>query len=125
VKASAIVAAAAILGGIGISMYAFVAGATPYVGAKEALSRPNEQVHVAGTILHESVALDVKTGTLTFTLRDDYGVDIPVTYKGGKPGNFDAAPKASVLGTAVGTRFEAREIRTQCPSKYETADPAS
>lgn len=124
VKLSAIAAFCAVVAGIGISIYAFVTSATPYVTAREAASQPGTDVHVAGKILHETARLDARTATLEFVLEDDEGTKMPVVYASGKPGNFDSAPKASVLGAYRDGKFVAREIRTQCPSKYES-DQAS
>ncbi len=120
-KPGAIIAATAAVAGIGVSIFAFVAGATPYVSAKEAQSTPGRNVHVAGEILHQTARLDLRTGHFYFELADDHGTRLPVEYHNGKPGNFDSAPKASVIGAYDDGRFVATQIKTQCPSKYESS----
>lgn len=119
-KPAAIVAAIAAVGGIVISIYAFVAGATPYVSAKTVIENPGRKFHVAGEILHETARLDLRSGVFSFLIRDDEGTDLAIEYSKGKPGNFDSAPKVSALGVYENGRFVATEVKTQCPSKYES-----
>lgn len=119
-KPGAVLAAIAAMAGIGISIFAFVAGATPYVTVEEAKADPGRSVHIAGEILHDTARLDIKTGLFVFDIKDDDGSLLTVEYPKGKPGNFDSAPKASVLGAYEGGRFIATQIKTQCPSKYES-----
>ncbi|MCH8274313.1 MAG: cytochrome c maturation protein CcmE [Armatimonadetes bacterium] len=124
-KTGAIIAVLAAGAGIGLSIYAFMAGATPYVTAREAEARAGSRVHVAGEIDHDSVAFDLDTGVLEFELVDEEGVRMPVVFEGVKPGNFDSAPTASVAGEFVDGRFHATDIKTQCPSKYESVEEGS
>lgn len=108
--------------GIGFAIYAFIANSSPYVTAKEALARPGTDVHIAGRILHDTAKYDIKRATLSFTLKDDTGHPIDIVFQGAMPGNFDAAPKASVAGAVKSGKFHAHAIKTQCPSKYEAAE---
>ncbi len=118
-KSGAIFAFAVALIGIGLSVFAFVSSSTPYVTAKEAIAQAGTNVHVAGKIAHETSKLDLKSNQFSFILIDDSGYKIKIQYPKGKPGNFDNAPRASVMGTVQNGVFEATEIKTQCPSKYE------
>lgn len=105
---------------MGLGVYAFVANASPYVSAKDALRNSGKVVHVAGDIAHQTVRADAAAQTLSFILIDDAGDKLPVVYKGMRPANFDSAPKASVTGKAQNGVFVAEKITTQCPSKYES-----
>jgi cytochrome c-type biogenesis protein CcmE len=120
VKLGAIIAFMVALTGVAIAIFAFVATATPYVSAKEAQTNPGLRVHVAGSIDHATVRNDVQGQKLYFDLIDDQGTKMSVVYLGVKPSNFDSAPKATVAGTYKEGAFYAKELRTQCPSKYET-----
>lgn len=120
-KPAAIVATIAAAVGIAISIYAFVAGATPYVPAQTAVENPGRKFHVAGEILHETARLDLRSGVFSFRIKDDDGTELAIEYSKGKPGNFDSAPKVSVLGAYENGRFVATEVKTQCPSKYESS----
>lgn len=116
----AVIAVIIALAGIGVGIYSFVANTTPYVTAKEASAMPGEYVHVAGKILHETAQYDIANSLFRFEIVDDQGDKLRVIYKGQKPGNFDSAPKASIAGRFMDGAFQADEIKTQCPSKYET-----
>ncbi len=59
------------------------------------------------------------TNTLTFTLIDEKDNSEFVTYNGSKPNNFDIAPMVVVKGRYEDGKFNASEILTKCPSKYE------
>ncbi|MCL6624721.1 MAG: cytochrome c maturation protein CcmE [Fimbriimonadales bacterium] len=119
-KSGALLAILAILAGIGLSVYSFIQAGIPYVSARVALQQPGTRVHVAGRIEHSSAKYDALKGVLEFTLIDQEGTRLPVRYKGSKPANFDQAPTCSIAGTVKEGVFEATDIKTQCPSKYES-----
>ncbi|KAA0224887.1 MAG: hypothetical protein AKCLJLPJ_01178 [Fimbriimonadales bacterium] len=121
-KPGPIIAAAVIVVGITLSVYAFVTSATPYVSATEAAAQPGKVVHVAGEIDHASARLDLRTNRFEFVLVDEFGERMPVVCETGKPANFDGAPKASVEGAYRDGKFRATGVKTQCPSKYESAE---
>lgn len=123
-KLGAIIAFMVALTGVAIAIFAFVATASPYVSAKEAQAVPGQHVHVAGNIDHSTARNDVQTQKLYFDLIDDQGERMSVVYLGAKPPNFDSAPKATVAGTYKEGAFYAKELRTQCPSKYEAESKA-
>ena len=110
------------IAGLGLGVYAFMANASPYVSARDAALRRGENVHVAGEIDHASARASIQDEHFEFTLIDDRGDALAVTYRGMKPGNFDSAPTASVQGTYEAGKFHAEKITTQCPSKYETEE---
>lgn len=119
-KPGALLALLAALAGISLSVYSFIQAGTPYVSAKVALQQPGTRVHVAGKIDHTSIKYDAQNGVLVFTLIDQEGVPLPVRYLGSKPANFDQAPTCSIVGAVKNGIFEATDIKTQCPSKYES-----
>jgi cytochrome c-type biogenesis protein CcmE len=120
VKPGAIIAALLAATGLGLGVYAFMVNASPYVSAKQALATPGQRVHVAGKIDHDSAKTG--EGTFSFVLVDDAGDALPVVYHGMKPGNFEAAPSASVEGKCEDGVFVASRVSTQCPSKYEAEE---
>lgn len=119
-KLGAIFTAVVAAGAIGVGTYAFLAGANPYLTVKEARNRPGVTCNVAGDLVRESVRSDLTAGMLSFSIKDANGELLPVVYKGSKPGNFDSAPKVSVLGTYENGTFHAERILVKCPSKYES-----
>lgn len=120
-KIGAVLAIIAAIAGVGMTLYAFLSSASPYVSANEAAANPGKRVHVAGKIDHSSVKVERDMGTFEFDLIDDHGDRLRVRYGKAKPGNFDMAPKASVSGEYRDGVFIANDLKTQCPSKYEAA----
>jgi len=120
-KFGAILAIVVAIAGVGMTLYAFLSSASPYVSAREAAANPGKRVHVAGEIDHSSVRMSLGMGAFEFDLIDEHGERLRVRYGKAKPGNFDMAPKASVSGQYWDGVFVADELRTQCPSKYEAA----
>lgn len=123
-RVGAIVTAIVAIGAVSVGTYAFLANASPYVTVKEAMSEPGRTCNVAGELLHETVRSDLAAGILTFQIKDDDGGTLPIVYKGSKPGNFDSAPRVSVLGAYKDGSFVAERILVKCPSKYEGGDKA-
>ncbi|MEW5883546.1 MAG: cytochrome c maturation protein CcmE [Armatimonadota bacterium] len=120
-KFGAVLAIIVAIVGVGMTLYAFLSSASPYVSAKEAAANPGKRVHVAGEIDHSSVKMSLGMGAFEFDLIDDHGDRLRVRYGKAKPGNFDMAPKASVSGEFRDGMFLADDLKTQCPSKYEAA----
>lgn len=121
-KFGAVLAIIVAIVGVGMTLYAFLSSASPYVSAKEAAANPGKRVHVAGEIDHSSVKMSLGMGGFEFDLIDDHGDRLRVRYGKAKPGNFDMAPKASVSGEFQDGVFLADDLKTQCPSKYEAAE---
>ena len=109
-----------VVGAVSLGGYAFFASASPYVTAKQARSQPGVTCNVAGALLRESIHNDLAAGELRFAIKDADGETLPIVYKGSKPGNFDSAPRVSVLGVFHGDAFQAERILVKCPSKYES-----
>lgn len=94
-----------------------------YLTVSEALAggTTTNQVRVAGYVVPGTIEQDPKTLEASFVIADE-GAELPVIYKGVLPDAF--VPEASVIveGRYVsGQPFEAKQIMTQCPSKYEAA----
>ncbi len=62
---------------------------------------------------------DRENNILTFYMRDDSGTEMKVVYKGSLPNNFESATSMVVTGKYKNGHFEASDILTKCPSKYE------
>jgi cytochrome c-type biogenesis protein CcmE len=54
-----------------------------------------------------------------FHMIDEKDHNFKVVYTGARPNNFDMAESIVCKGIANGEVFEAKEILTKCPSKYE------
>lgn len=79
-------------------------------------------VQVRGTWVREA-PMSFKDAKFTFQMKDDSGSIKQVVFEGGKPNNFEESKELVCKGKLHGETFEAKEILTKCPSKYEgTAD---
>ncbi len=113
------------LAGIGLigGFIAFGAGAfksslTPYVSFEVARSARGA-VQVAGSLVPHSTRYDPERGALLFTLANEGGDTLAVTYKGVKPGNFEEATQIVAIGRFNGSALEAERLLVKCPSKYQ------
>ncbi len=83
-----------------------------------------KKVQIKGRwVERESTTYDQSNNLFRFILEDEDGTRIPVVYRGGKPNNFELAESVVVRGRIDGSVFEASNILTKCPSKYEGSAP--
>jgi cytochrome c-type biogenesis protein CcmE len=66
---------------------------------------------------------DIKKSEFHFYLKDEDGKMLPVIFSGAKPNNFEIAKSVVVKGRYKEGSFQATEILTKCPSKYEAQSP--
>lgn len=119
-KRSYIIGAVVVALAMIMAMYSFRSTLTTYVSVGEAKVSPRP-VQVAGIVVRESKAYNLRNNTLMFTLREDSGDEMPVEYDGHKPANFDDVTKIVVTGKYNTAKqvFVARELLVKCPTKYE------
>lgn len=93
---------------------------TPYVTTvAQARTIKDKPMQFIGSIVKGKTSYDSSADRLTFSLKDSKGRTLRVRYEGIKPGNFDTADKAVVRGVFRGTEFDADQVLTKCPSKYQ------
>lgn len=114
-----------IVGSIIIIVFLVVAGIsffstkTDYSDFEKA-KKTSSSVQIIGSVVKENpVDYNPQSNTLEFTLKDKSDQIAQVSYLGAKPNNFDIAPYIVVKGKFEGNVFQAREILTKCPSKYD------
>ena len=97
-----------------------------FMPQREALT--NEGVRVAGRVRNGTVQWDAKTLDLAFTMGDfapESAVSMQVRYKGLLPDMFAEGRDVIVEGKyGHDGVFQARQVLTSCPSKYEAEDKA-
>ncbi len=80
------------------------------------------KVQVAGTYdAAKGSHYDVASNTFSFYMKDSTGAEMPVKYNGVRPNNFEIAPSVVCVGKVENGVFEASEILTKCPSRYENS----
>src|SRR5689334_18235024 len=78
------------------------------------------RAQVAGTWVKEmGCRYDTRTDEFHFTMKDDKGTALPVVLHGPKPNNFELATSVVATGSVENGHFEASDLLTKCPSKYE------
>ena len=119
-KKSYIIGAVVVVAAIVMAMQSFKSTLTAYVTVSEAKAS-KRPVQVAGVAVKGTPRYDLKTSSLVFTLREDGGDEMVVSYDGPRPGNFDEVTKVVAIGKYETKRqvFEARELLVKCPTKYE------
>jgi cytochrome c-type biogenesis protein CcmE len=104
---------------IGIAALGLVENKIDYSDFQKAQSE-GSRAQISGTWVKEKGAnYDAKTNTFTFSMKDKNGVEMPVKFSGAKPNNFELAPTVVCVGKVESGVFQASDIQTKCPSKYE------
>jgi len=111
---SVVAAAALIFGAI-----SFVETNVEYTDFQTAIAS-HKKVQVKGEWLRDrESAFEASSGKFIFAMRDDHGQEMKVAYDGAKPNNFEIANAIVVKGRYQEGVFQASDILTKCPSKYE------
>lgn len=104
---------------VAIAIYSFNDKKVGYSDIETA-STSGETVQVSGIWLKEmQTEYNSIDNIFTFHIKDDNGTETKVIYEGAKPNNFELADKIVVKGKFHEGHFQASQILTKCPSKYE------
>jgi len=98
--------------------FSFRKSLTPYVSFDEA-KKSSLTVQTIGNILHQETSYDTEKEKLYFVIEDKNKNKMSVEFSGVKPGNFDQATTAVVVGQYKGDVFVAEKVLVKCPSKYQ------
>lgn len=100
---------------------------TPYVSFAEARAATGKSVQITGDLTPEHTSWYSGDEDRLFhflMVEKETGDTLLVAYDGVKPSTFDEATGIVALGSYNGALFQARQVLTKCPSKYEGKDPA-
>lgn len=117
-KAKYVIGIAVILGAAVFGATAFQGSVTPYVNFAQA-KESGDRCQIMGDIIHEETLYETSSQLLLFTIQDEQGIPLEVSYKGIMPGNFEQATSVVAKGHFDGQRFAADELLVKCPSKYQ------
>ncbi len=102
-----------------IGFMSFMDSKIEYVNFTEAKERMRT-VEVKGQWLKDKDSkFDGTSNTFTFYMKDDFNNEMKVVLDGAKPNNFDVAEAVVAKGKMKDGYFQAKEVLTKCPSKYE------
>lgn len=118
-KIKHIIALVVALAFIGVAAFALVDNKVDYSDFQKA-SADGRRAQVSGTYVKEKGAqYDPASNTFRFTMKDHQGHEMPVKFAGPRPNNFEIAPSVVCVGKVEAGVFEATDIQTKCPSRYE------
>jgi cytochrome c-type biogenesis protein CcmE len=104
---------------VGVAAYALIDNKIDYADFSHAQGS-GKRAQISGTWVKEKGAkYDAKANIFTFVMKDHKGTEMPVSFAGMKPNNFEEAPSVVCVGKVEGGVFEASDIQTKCPSRYE------
>jgi cytochrome c-type biogenesis protein CcmE len=114
-----IVAGVIVVGFIIFGSWSFMENNVEYTDVAGAM-KTQKKVQLKGTWNKEKEAyFDPRAGTFTFFLVDDAGKECKVILEGAAPNNFEVATSVVAKGRYRDGVFQATEVLTKCPSKYE------
>ena len=119
-----IIAFAVIGVALGVTLWSFSSGLTPYVTVQSA-RKSGAPVQIRGLILRDQehpVVRDPRRKALRFWIEDANKEKIEIVYYGAKPDAFDSAPGTAAHGYVRQENghdiFVSDNLIVQCPSKY-------
>ncbi|MBN2572283.1 MAG: cytochrome c maturation protein CcmE [Ignavibacteriales bacterium] len=103
-----------------ILVYFFSQSIIPYEENFQKITTTDKTVKATGKYVKEKEYFyNEKINKFTFYITDANGVELKVNYAGKIPINFEIATSLVITGRYVEGIFEATEILTKCPSKYQ------
>ena len=86
----------------------------------QAAEQTHKTCQVKGSwIKDKDSKFDANTNTFTFYMKDESNTEMKVVLDGAKPNNFEMAENIVAKGKVTDGYFQAKEVLTKCPSKYE------
>ena len=100
--------------------YLFTQTKISYENDFSKVMRSGRTVRATGEWVREkNYFVDKKKRLFVFYLKDAHGNEMKVVYKGTIPNNFESSTSVVVTGKYKHGHFEASNILTKCPSKYQ------
>jgi len=126
-KTFRMIAGVVLVGGfVFLGLGAFKSALTPYVSFAEARAAEGRHVQVTGVLPADKGYWysDDQERTFRFVMYEqESGDSLQIVYRGVKPATFEEASSIVAIGTFDGEWFQATQLLTKCPSKYEGEDP--
>ncbi len=105
---------------LGVMAYLFTQTNISYENDFAKVMQTHRTVRATGEWVKErSYKIDPRNKVFTFYLKDAEGNVMKVVYKGAMPNNFESSSSVVVTGKFKNGYFEATNILTKCPSKYQ------
>lgn len=111
---------------LGLMIYLFTQSNLKYEDDISKVIEKGKSVKLTGFWVKEkNYEIDKVANTFTFFIKDTLGHEMKVVYSGMKPDNFENSHKVVITGQYKNGAFQARDILTKCPSKYQDQKAAA
>lgn len=105
---------------LGLMAYLFTQTNISYENNFSEIVKSDKTIKATGAWVKEkSYRIDKENNLFSFYMTDNNGKEMKVIYKGTIPNNFESATSVVVTGKYQNGIFQASDILTKCPSKYE------
>ncbi len=105
---------------LALMVYLFTQSSIQYESSFTKVIEKGRMVKATGKWIKErNYEINAQDKTFSFFMKDTSGVEMKVVYRGSMPNNFEVAQSVVVTGQFKDGIFQAREILTKCPSKYQ------
>lgn len=103
-----------------IMIFLFTQTSVSYENNFSKVINSEKTVKATGSWVKEkNYSFDKDNNIFSFYMKDDKGNEMRVYYKGMIPNNFESSTSVVVTGKYINGSFQATEILTKCPSKYQ------
>ncbi len=105
---------------LGLMLYLFTQSNIQYESDFTKVMEKQRVVKATGSWVKEkNYEINKQQKTFSFYMKDDKGKEMKVICSGTIPNNFESATSVVVTGVYKDGCFQAKEILTKCPSKYQ------
>ena len=123
-KAKIIIGGIVVAAGIVLGALNFMESNVEYADFATA-ERTHKKVQVKGEWMKDQpTSFDAEKVKFTFYMKDDANRVTKVVLDGAKPNNFELATSVVAKGKYINGEFQASDVLTKCPSKYEGTSEA-
>lgn len=102
-----------------IAISAFDDSKIEYAEIDKAISSQKVVQIIGSWVKEKGTEYNSDANEFIFYLKDESNKEIKVIFNGAEPNNFKIAPMVVVKGKYSDEAFQAKQILTKCPSKYE------
>ncbi|MEW5843562.1 MAG: cytochrome c maturation protein CcmE [Bacteroidota bacterium] len=105
---------------LGIMIYLFTQTNVQYESSFVKVMESNKTIKATGSWVKErNYQIDKTSNLFSFYMKDTQGNLLKVVYHGAIPNNFESSTSVVVTGKYQNGAFQATDILTKCPSKYQ------
>lgn len=105
---------------LGIMIYLFTQTNVQYESSFVKVMESNKTIKATGSWVKErNYQIDKTNNLFSFYMKDTQGNLLKVVYHGAIPNNFESSTSVVVTGKYQNGAFQATDILTKCPSKYQ------